>query len=178
MMGFVIIYTAAVAGRPRGALLSHSNVLLGNLHFNWLFNLNARDVHLNVLPLFHAGGLFMVTSTFHAGALNINVGKFDPPQAVNLIGQNNVSLLMEFSPMLSSILEHSKKTGQDISTLRAVAGIDSPDTIERYQQATGGTYYCLYGQTETSCVVSFGRYNDRPGSRWKDDSLCRRKAPG
>jgi long-chain acyl-CoA synthetase len=43
-------------------------------------------------------------------------------------------------------------------------GIESPETIERYQVTTGGTFYCMYGQTETSCLASMGRYNDRPGS--------------
>ncbi len=162
--GFVIIHTAAVEGRPRGALLSHGNILLGNMHFNYLFNLNDRDVHLNFLPLFHAGGLYMVTSSFHIGALNLNMSQFDAVRAVELIEEKKVSLLMEFSPMLSSMLEQSEKTGKDMSSLRAVAGIDSPEIIEKYQQVTGGRYYCLYGQTETSCVVTYGAFNERPGS--------------
>ncbi|MBW1863714.1 MAG: AMP-binding protein, partial [Deltaproteobacteria bacterium] len=161
--GFVIIHTAAVEGRPRGALLSHGNILLGNMHFNYLFNLNDRDVHLNFLPLFHAGGLYMVTSSFHIGALNLNMSQFDAVRAVELIEEKKVSLLMEFSPMLSSMLEQSEKTGKDMSSLRAVAGIDSPEIIEKYQQVTGGRYYCLYGQTETSCVVTYGAFNERPG---------------
>ena len=37
--GFVIIHTAAVAGRPRGALLSHGNVLCADMHFNYYFGL-------------------------------------------------------------------------------------------------------------------------------------------
>ncbi|MBN2060529.1 MAG: AMP-binding protein [Deltaproteobacteria bacterium] len=165
--GFTIIHTAAVAGRPRGALLSHQNILLGDIHFDWLFGLKSDDVHLNVLPLFHAGGLFMVTSSFHIGALNINMSRFDAIQAVDLIAGKKASLMMEFSPMLASLLDESEKTGKDISSLRSVAGIDSPNTIERYQQYTGGNYYCLYGQTETSCVVTFGAYDDCPGSAGK-----------
>jgi len=68
--GLVIIHTAAVAGRPRGALLSHSNMLLANLHFNYYLEMTSADVHLNLLPLFHVAGLFLATSAFQAGALN------------------------------------------------------------------------------------------------------------
>ena len=50
--GFVIIHTAAVAGKPRGALLSHGNVLCADMHFDYLLNLVPEDVHLNFLPLF------------------------------------------------------------------------------------------------------------------------------
>lgn len=171
--GFVIMYTAAVAGRPRGALLSHGNILLGNMHFGYLYNLKSRDVHMNFLPLFHAGGLFMVTTTFHAGALNINMGGFDAARAVDMIRERQVSIMMEFTPMLGSILDHCEKTKQDIRSLKVATGIETPETVERYQHMTGGTFYCLYGQTETSCVATYGAYNDRPGSSGKPIPLSR-----
>ena len=165
--GFVIIHTAAVAGRPRGALLSHGNLLCANMHLNYHLNMTSDDVHLNLLPLSHGGGLFMATNCFHAGALNINVSKFDAARAVELIEEKKVSVMFDFTPILSSILEQHEKTGKDIKTLRAVPGIDTPETIEKYQKLTGGTFYSLYGQTETSCFATFGRYNDRPGSAGK-----------
>jgi acyl-CoA synthetase (AMP-forming)/AMP-acid ligase II len=165
--GFVIIHTAAVAGKPRGALLSHGNILCANMHFNTLCNLKPTDVQLNILPLFHVGGLFMVTAIFHAGALNVNMRKFDAKTAVETIGEKGVSVLIEFPPILSSILDEQEKTGIDISSLRAVSGLETPETIEKYQKLTGGTFYVMYGQTETSCLATFGAYNDRPGSAGK-----------
>ena len=165
--GFVIIHTAAVAGKPRGALLSHGNVLCANTHFDYLFNVTPDDIHLNLLPLCHVGGLFMATMSFHAGALNVNMSKFDPLQALNLIEDKQVSIMFTFSPILSSVLEQHEKTGRSINSLQRVAGLDTPETIDKYQQLTGGTFYCMYGQTETSCVATFGAYNDRPGSAGK-----------
>ncbi|MFH1123196.1 MAG: AMP-binding protein [Pseudomonadota bacterium] len=162
--GFVIIHTAAVAGRPRGALLSHGNVLHADMHFAYLMNIKARDVHLNFLPLFHVGGLFMATTGFHAGSLNMNMSKFDAAKATALIQERQVSFMMVFSPILLSILEEHEKSGRDIGSLRAVTGIDTPETIEKYQRVTGGTFYTMYGQTETSCLASFGPYNERPGA--------------
>ncbi|MCP4694387.1 MAG: AMP-binding protein [Desulfobacterales bacterium] len=162
--GFVIIHTAAVAGRPRGALLSHGNVLCANMHMINGFGLSCEDVHLNLLPLFHVGGLFMATCSFHAGALNINVSKFDAEKAVDLIRERKISLMFDFSPILSSVLEEHEKTGKDISTLQSVMGLDGPETIEKYQQLTGGTFHVMYGQTETSCLATMSPYNERPGS--------------
>ena len=162
--GLVIIHTAAVAGRPRGALLSHRNVISANVHLNLLMKLSPADVHLNILPLFHVGGLFMATMSFHAGALNVNMSKFDAAQAVDLIAEKKATVLFDFSPILGSILERQAETGRDIGSLRHVIGLEAPDTIEKYQQRTGGTFYCMYGQTETSAIATFGRYGDRPGS--------------
>ncbi len=162
--GLVIIHTAAVAGRPRGALLSHANLLCASLHLNHCFGLSPADVHLNLLPLFHVGGLFMAVTAFYAGALNVNMSKFDADKAVDLIQSKKVSVLFDFSPILGSILDAQEKTGADISSLQSVMGLDAPETIERYQTVTGGCFYNMYGQTETSCLVSMGRYDDRPGS--------------
>ena len=162
--GFVIIHTAAVAGRPRGALLSHGNVLCIDMHFGWLCNLTPRDVHLNVLPLFHVGGLFMVTSIFHAGAMSLNMSKFDAEKACALVVERKVSVMVDFAPILSSILDEHEKRGGDIGSLSKVLGLESPETIERYQEETGGNFFCLYGQTETSGFATFSAYNERPGS--------------
>lgn len=162
--GLAIIHTAAVAGRPRGALLSHRNVISANVSLNLLLHLSPGDVHLNLLPLFHVGGLFMATMSFHAGALNVNMSKFDAAQAVELIAAHKVSVLFDFAPILDSILEQQAKTGKDIRSLRQVIGIEAPDAIVRYQERTGGTFHVMYGQTETSAVATLGRYDDRPGS--------------
>jgi long-chain acyl-CoA synthetase len=39
--------------------------------------------------------------------------------------------------------------------------------IEQFQSVSGGRYYAMYGQTETSCLATIGKYNDRPGSAGK-----------
>ncbi|MBC2745236.1 MAG: AMP-binding protein, partial [Desulfosarcina sp.] len=120
--GLVIIHTAAVAGRPRGALLSHANLLCASLHLNYCFGLSPADAHLNLLPLFHVGGLFMAINAFHAGALNVNMSKFDADKAVDLIQSKKVSVFFDFSPILGSILDAQEKTGADISSLQSVMG--------------------------------------------------------
>ncbi len=165
--GYVIIHTAAVAGRPRGALLSHGNILCSDMHLIYLFGTTQQDVHLNLLPLFHIAGLVMVTSSFHAGALSLNMSKFDAARAVELIERRGAGIMFDFSPVLASILDEAEKTGKKIGALRGVLGLDTPETIERYQKMTGGTFYCMYGQTETSCLATLGRYDDRPGSAGK-----------
>lgn len=162
--GFIIIHTAAVGGRPRGALLSHGNVLLADIHFDYFMNIGSGDAHLSFLPFFHVGGLFMATAAFHAGALNVNLIKFDAGRALELIERKKITFMMVFSPVLAGILEESRKKGTDISCLRAVTGIDTAETIERYQNLTGGRFYSMYGQTETSCLATFAPYSDRPGA--------------
>jgi long-chain acyl-CoA synthetase len=162
--GLAIIHTAAVAGRPRGALLSHRNFIAADVHLNLLLRLSPADVHLGILPLFHVGGLFMATMAFHAGALTISMGKFDAGRAVELIAAERVTVMFDFAPILGAVLDRQAETGADIGSLQHVIGLEAPETIERYQRLTGGTFYCMYGQTETSAIATFGRYRERPGS--------------
>ncbi len=106
----------------------------------------------------------MATGTFHAGAMNVNLSRFDADRAVSLIEEKKVSLMFDFAPILASILEAQQKSGKCLNTLRHVAGLESPEVIERYQNLTGGNFSCLYGQTETSAIATIGKYSDRPGS--------------
>jgi len=162
--GAVIIHTAAVEGKSRGALLSHGNILAATTQFCSIFKMTEEDVHLNLLPLFHVGGLFIALTAFHAGALNINVNRFDVEEAVNLIEGKKVTILLDFAPILAMILDTQEKSGKEINSLKVVAGLDSPETIERYQRTTGGEFFMIYGQTEVSALTNISPYNERPGS--------------
>lgn len=171
--GFIIIHTAAVAGQPRGALLSHRNILCAGVQLMHSFGLTADDVHLNLLPLFHVGGLFMAVQSFQAGSLNVNMRKFDAMQAIRLIVDKQVSIFFDFAPILDSVLKKQAETGLDISSLKTIVGLDTPETIKKYQDLTGGTFYSMYGQTETSCLATIGPFNERPGSAGKPIPLAR-----
>jgi len=137
------------------------------MEFMICLGLTADDVHLNLLPLFHVGGLFMAVQSFLAGSLNVNMRKFDARQAVHLIADKQVSVFFDFAPILDAILKEQAETGVDISSLKAVIGLDTPETILRYQNLAGGTFYTMYGQTETSCLATLGPFNDCPGAAGK-----------
>jgi long-chain acyl-CoA synthetase len=92
------------------------------------------------------------------------MSKFDAARAVQLIEEKKISFMFDFSPILASVLEAAEKSGSDISTLQHVVGLESPEVIEKYQESVGGTFYCMYGQTETSAIATMGRYSDKPGS--------------
>jgi len=162
--GFVIIHTAAVAGRPRGALLSHTNINSANLTFHSRMGINGADVNLGLLPLFHVAGLFMATAAFHTGGKTVNFAKFNADQAVEFITKNNGSFVFDFPPILDSIIKAAQAKKANIAPLRAVIGLGTPEVIEQYHKMSGGDYFAMYGQTETSCLATIGKFSDRPGS--------------
>ena len=74
---FCIIYTAAMGGTPRGAVLSHANFIFSNLQTIATLHLNHGDTYLNMLPLFHITGLNLALSVMHAGGQNAIIERFN-----------------------------------------------------------------------------------------------------
>jgi long-chain acyl-CoA synthetase len=161
--GFVIIHTAAVGGRPRGALLSQTNLLTAQSSLVQAWQLSEHDVNLGVLPLFHVAGLGLMLTTQQAGGASVVASKFDPAQAVQLIAAEKVTVMSEFAPMLANLLDQAKRG--ELSTLRAVTGLDTPETIERFEAACpNAAFWATFGQSETSGLATLSPYRDRPKS--------------
>jgi acyl-CoA synthetase (AMP-forming)/AMP-acid ligase II len=161
---YVIIHTAAVSGKPRGATLSQRGLLISTLQFMYCWNLTKQDCNLCILPLFHYGALGTSLSVMQAGGANIILPKFDVDLALKHIREDKVTILGEFPPILTTLLDRAKEANDDLSTLRVVVGLDQIDTIKRFTEMTGGTFWAFYGQTETSGLVTLSPYFERPGS--------------
>jgi acyl-CoA synthetase (AMP-forming)/AMP-acid ligase II len=89
-----LMYTSGTTGRPKGAMLSHQNLVVNTT--NWLYEVGARpdDVWLSGLPLFHIGGLNGVLPFLHLGALAViePSGGFDPSQSIARLAEHDVSM--------------------------------------------------------------------------------------
>ncbi|MDQ7783327.1 MAG: AMP-binding protein [Desulfomonilaceae bacterium] len=162
--GYVMIYTAAVSGKPRGAVLTHKGLFLASMELVSQWGLTAEDTNLAVLPLFHVAGILTLMSAIEAGGTNVILRDFDPETAVKCIWESGVSFFISFPPMLSSLLDRAEAESVDITSIRHLLGIDNPDTIDRFEKMAGATFWSTYGQTETSGIASFAPYKDQPGS--------------
>ena len=168
---FAIIHTAAVFGKPRGAVLSQENLFLSSLQLAFALNLTPADCYLNMLPLFHIMGINLALAVMLAGGNNVIMPQFDAPQAAEWISRHRVSLLGTFPPMLGKLLEALPSSREYVHSLRHVLGLEQAATIEQCQQATGATFWSMYGQTETSGLVTFSPFNQRPGSAGRPGAL-------
>jgi acyl-CoA synthetase (AMP-forming)/AMP-acid ligase II len=171
--GFVMIHTAAVGGRPRGALLSHANLIAGGVQLLHHWSLTPDDVNLGVLPLFHLAGLGMLLATQHAGGASIVMPKFDAETALSLIADERATMLAEFPPILTTLLDAAEGRPDGLSSLRIATGLDSPETIARFERfCPQARFWSVFGQSETSGFVTIGRFRDRPGAAGKPTVLA------
>ncbi len=171
--GFVIVHTAAVDGRPRGALLSQGNIVFANLSMMHQYMMSTRDCHICLLPLFHIAGLAMAMAVMHAGGKNIILERFDPEVTLRLIEREKGTMFFNFAPILKMILDKYDEGTYDISSLRCVSGLDHPDTIRRFMKSVPqGKYFTGFGQTEVMGVTG-GPFEEKPGSAGRPYPLAR-----
>lgn len=164
--GFVIIHTAAVAGRPRGALLSQGNIAAANYPSICQGNMDPDSSHICILPLYHVAGLSMSMATMHVGGKNVIVERFDPELTLKLIEREKGTNFFHFAPILSMLLQkYEERDGKfDLSSLRRIGGMDSRENIINFCKITPNAQPLTgFAQTEAMGVTG-GLAMDRPGS--------------
>ncbi|NWH05842.1 AMP-binding protein [Desulfobacter latus] len=174
-LAYIIIHTAAVQGKPRGAVLSQTNLILANLQLMHAYGLDNTKAYLNILPLFHIMGVNIGLATLMAGGKNVIMDQFSPQASLDLIREQRVSIFGSFPPILGRILEciQSQDTPPDLAGLEIVAGLENPETAEQWEAATGSKFWIMYGQTETAGLITFSPIFEAPGSAGRVSPLAR-----
>lgn len=163
--GVLMIYTAAVSGQQRGALLSQRSLSAASQHLVQRLQLDASDVLLGVLPLYHIAGIGFALACQMAGGATLLLERFDAAAAVQAIEVHRISLCVTFSPMLAALLDAARVAGTALSSLRIVSGLEAGDTITRLEaQCPQARFWSGYGQTEISSAICIAPYRERPGA--------------
>ena len=169
---FTVIATAAVDIVPRGAMLSHANLLAANLQEIAGLQLTPDDCNLVALPLFHIAGLGHCFSFMHVGGCNVVTPRFDAAEAVRQIDEHRVTHISDFPPILSQMLDEAQAAGSKLESLRFVSGLDSPDTMQRLHEQTTASFITGFGQCETSGFVTLQNARAKLGCAGKAGEFC------
>ncbi len=172
----VILYTSGTTGQPKGAELSHANLVMNTVVCEKLFGpppAGTHDVQLVALPLFHSFGQSVQMNTgFSMGATLVLMPRFDPVDALTTMDREDVTYFAGVPTMYWAMLS-AGQTGADMAkvaaTLRMAAsgGASLPvEIIKTFKERFGVQILEGYGLSETSPVASFSRRDrePRPGS--------------
>jgi long-chain acyl-CoA synthetase len=162
----VILYTSGTTGVPKGAELTHANLLRNaEVTATTLLDTGPGDVIMGCLPLFHSFGLTCgLNAAVLGGACLALLPRFDPGAALEMISREKVTIFEGVPTMYAALLHHPDAARADTSSLRVCVsgGAALPLEILRgFEDTFGCPILEGYGLSETSPVASFN-HPDRP----------------
>jgi len=154
----VIMYTSGTTGRPKGAMLTHGNLLWNNVNAAFALSANPDDITLTAAPLFHIGGLNVTTLlAMQVGACVVLHRAFDPGKALEDIARYRCTTMFGAPAMFLFMAQQPRFADTDLSSLRSlvVGAAPVPKSLLEIYGNRGVSLDQGYGLTETSPLVSF-----------------------
>jgi acyl-CoA synthetase (AMP-forming)/AMP-acid ligase II len=151
----LMMYTAAFAGRPNGALLSHTAMIDQALVMGMMQEITSDYVYLNSGPLFHIATFMTTLATFQFGGCNVFTRRVDAEELCRLIASERCTGAFVMPPTIDQIIEINKEGRYDLKSLRAFRG--KPEWTEMITVDTSpwGTRPAGFGQTEVMGMLTF-----------------------
>jgi len=149
-----IEYTGGTTGFPKGAVLTHYNLVANAIQNAAWLGWNNRDVIMGVLPFYHSwGACTCVNSPIYIGARVITLPRFDAEELFMAIEREGATVLYGAASMFIMLVNNPLISKYDLSSLRYVkAGAMPipPEVKERWEQLTGVKMVLGYGLSEAS----------------------------
>ncbi len=154
----VIMYTSGTTGLPKGAMLTHGNIMWNNINAHFAFGSGRDSVHLTVAPLFHIGGLNVSTlQSFTLGSTLVLMRNFDPGEVLAAFDKYKVTHMFGAPAMFLFMSQHENFDDTDFSCVETfICGAAPPPESLLVLYAERGVNFCQgYGLTETAPFASF-----------------------
>ncbi len=153
-----IQYTSGTTGYPKGATLSHHNILNNGFFIGERMYYSEQDRVCIPVPFYHCFGMVLgnIACTTHGACMVIPGEVFEPEIVMQTVQAEKCTSLYGVPTMFIAELDHPNFNKYDYSTLRTgiMAGSPCPvETMKQVQSKMNMTQVCIsYGMTETSPV--------------------------
>ena len=152
----LIGYTSGTTGRPKGAVLSHANLLASVRALELAWRWTTDDVLVLALPLFHMHGLGVgLHGTLAVGARAVLQPSFEPDVVFDAIREHRATMFFGVPTMYSRLVASTRAA--ELSALRLCVSGSAPMPAELHdavREASGQHVIERYGMTETVMLVS------------------------
>ncbi len=155
----VVVYTSGTTGTPKGAELTHFQLLMNADTPGRLFGIRDDDVVIVVLPLFHVFGLSsQLNVCMRFGATMSLVPRFEPGKVLEVIARDKVTVFEGVPTMYLALLHHPDVDPGDVASLRVgvSGGASLPaEVLDAFERRFGIVILEGYGLTETASTTTF-----------------------
>jgi long-chain acyl-CoA synthetase len=152
----VLLYTGGTTGTPKGAMLTHRNIVANTLQFaEWYAFEPGAEIAMGVIPMFHSGGMSGAMNVpLYAGATLLVMPRFSAPAVAGAVGRYRATRLFGVPTMFIALLNCEEGRRGDYSSLRACrtnAAALPPRVKSAFDGLVGREVLVEgYGLTETS----------------------------
>ncbi|ADK83878.1 AMP-dependent synthetase and ligase [Desulfarculus baarsii DSM 2075] len=162
--GAVIMYTSGTTGRPKGAVLTHHNLLWQTMAISHTVRWYYDHRFLVVAPLFHIGGLAPVVTNVHEGSTSYFMPEFDPVKVWKVIAEEKITTMMSVPLMVQALYMVAQKMPVDSSSLLNITcgAAAVPKSLIQAFLAMGVRVQQVYGATEVSGSATFWTHEMDP----------------
>ena len=174
----LLVYTSGTTGHPKGAVLAQEAIQVNALNCIHFAGLSDADRVLTVLPMFHVGGLNILTSpTFYVGGTVILHRRFDAAATLRAIAEDRPTQLVLVPATIQAVIDLPAWPEADLSSLRILTTGSSivPLHLIDAIHARGIPVCQVYGLTETAPVAIYQKPGDcrlKPRSTGKCGLHC------
>ena len=153
-----IMYTSGTTGDPKGAVLSHGNVLFGSINTVVGCGINRSYRSLVVAPLFHIGALgASALPVLYAGGSLVLKGFYNASEVIGLIARERINYMFAVPVMFQLLPKTEEWPAADFSHVHFFIAGGAPmplAVIRQYQEDKGICFSQGYGMTETFRLTS------------------------
>ena len=152
-------YTGGTTGVPKGAVLTHFNLLANTIQTRrWFVQLvEGQEVMLGVIPFFHVYGLTVAMSMgLYSGSTIVLLPRFETKEVLETIKRYRPTIFPGVPTMYVAINNHPEAGKYDLSSIKACISGAAPLPVEvqrRFEELTGGRLSEGYGLTEAAPVT-------------------------
>ena len=152
-----LFYTSGTTGRPKGAVLSHRNLLfMSQCYYADIDPVDERDTHLLAAPVSHGAGLYALPFVLK-GAHQLVLPHFDVAGILKVIRQHPRVSLFAAPTMLTRLIQAPEVARADLANLKTIYYGGGPmyvADLEKALELFGPRLYQLYGQGESPMTIT------------------------